>query len=592
MRRHILLLLLIACVATGYSQTKDKDKNSTEFMKMGQTMNRISEFYVDEPPMQKINEKAISTMLSELDPHSVFISAKEVQRANEGLEGKFYGIGVMFQILKDSVHVVEVIRGGPAEKVGILPGDIFVKVNDNLFVGDSVTNSLVMKRFRGDKGTKVTFDIKRQGHKNLLHFNVVRDVIPLTSIDTYFMIDKNTGYMRLDRFARTTMSEFRKAIGELKAQGMTQLIFDLRGNGGGFLDVAIALADEFLPAGKNIVGTKGRDANSINYAKSTSRGDFETGRLVILIDEYSASASEIVTGAVQDWDRGLVIGRRSFGKGLVQRMFDLADGSQIRLTIARYYTPSGRCIQKPYKDGLEAYYRDISNRYSHKEMISADSISLPDSVKYYTGAGRVVYGGGGIIPDIFIPVDTTRMSDYWININGKGLINRFALEWTERNRNNVLAKYPRYADFKAIYPTLGVEQEFDKFVKDNGVEKSTVRGEWAAAWINDHLRKRINDTITPIKDAEYQQYVKTLLNDPALIDEVMKKAADEDKKAKVVTEKSDKYIKSIVKALIVRNLYGVRYYYESYREVDDAYETAVKLIGDDKLYKKLKLQMK
>ena len=270
-------------------------------------------------------------------------------------------------------------------------------------------------------------------------------------------------------------------------------------------------------------------------------------------------------------------------------MFDLSDGSQIRLTIARYYTPSGRCIQKPYKDGLEAYYRDISNRYSHKEMITSDSISLPDSVKYFTAGKRVVYGGGGIIPDIFIPVDTTRMSDYWITLNGRGLINRFALEWTERNRSSVLTKYPKYVDFKAVYPKMGVEQEFDKFVKDNGVEKTSVRGEWAAAWINDYLRKRINDTVNPIKDAEYQQYVKTLLSDTALADEVMKKAADEDKKAKVVSEKSDKYIKSIVKALIVRNLYGIRYYYESYREVDEAYETAVRVINDNKIFKKFKI---
>lgn len=588
MKRIVLTItLLLAFSVAAFAQKGNS--NSTEFMKMGQTMNRIADFYVDEPDMQRINEKAISTMLSELDPHSVFIPAKEVQRTNEGLEGKFYGIGVMFQILKDSVHVVEVVRGGPAEKVGMLAGDVFVKVNGNLFVGDSVTNSLVMKRFRGDKGTKVSFDIKRRGHKDLLHFDVVRDVIPINSIDTYFMIDKTTGYIRLDRFARTTMSEFRKAIVELKMQGMTQLIFDLRGNGGGFLDVAAALADEFLPRNKTIVYTKGRDSTNVHYYKSTDRGDFETGRLVVLIDEYSASASEIVTGAVQDHDRGLVIGRRSFGKGLVQRIFELSDGSQIRLTIARYYTPSGRCIQKPYKDGLDAYYRDIANRYSHKEMITTDSISLPDSMKYYTAAKRVVYGGGGIIPDIFIPVDTTRMSDYWISLNSKGLINRFALEWTERNRTTVLAKYPKYSDFVAAYPTMGVEKEFDKFVKDNGVEKSTVRGEWAAAWVNDYLRKKVNDTVNPLKDSEYASYMKKLIDDPKFHSEMMKKAKDEDQKTKIVVEKSDKYIYTIVKSLIVRNLYGVRYYYETYKENDEAYETAVRVINDNGIFKKFKI---
>lgn len=588
MKRIVLTITLLLFISVAAFAQKG-NSNSTEFMKMGQTMNRIADFYVDEPDMQRINEKAISTMLSELDPHSVFIPAKEVQRTNEGLEGKFYGIGVMFQILKDSVHVVEVVRGGPAEKVGMLAGDVFVKVNGNLFVGDSVTNSLVMKRFRGDKGTKVSFDIKRRGHKDLLHFDVVRDVIPINSIDTYFMIDKTTGYIRLDRFARTTMSEFRKAIVELKMQGMTQLIFDLRGNGGGFLDVAAALADEFLPRNKTIVYTKGRDSTNVHYYKSTDRGDFETGRLVVLIDEYSASASEIVTGAVQDHDRGLVIGRRSFGKGLVQRIFELSDGSQIRLTIARYYTPSGRCIQKPYKDGLDAYYRDIANRYSHKEMITTDSISLPDSMKYYTAAKRVVYGGGGIIPDIFIPVDTTRMSDYWISLNSKGLINRFALEWTERNRTTVLAKYPKYSDFVAAYPTMGVEKEFDKFVKDNGVEKSTVRGEWAAAWVNDYLRKKVNDTVNPLKDSEYASYMKKLIDDPKFHSEMMKKAKDEDQKTKIVVEKSDKYIYTIVKSLIVRNLYGVRYYYETYKENDEAYETAVRVINDNGIFKKFKI---
>ncbi len=587
MKRTVLTLtLLLAFSAAAFAQ---KDKNSNEFMKMGQTMNRIADYYVDEPDMQRINEKAISTMLSELDPHSVFITAKEVQRTNEGLEGKFYGIGVMFQILKDSVHVVEVVRGGPAEKVGMLAGDVFVKVNGKMFVGDSVTNSLVMKRFRGDKGTKVSFDVKRRGHKDLLHFDVVRDVIPINSIDTYFMIDKNTGYIRLDRFARTTMSEFRKAVHELKEQGMTQLIFDLRGNGGGFLDVAVALADEFLPRDKTIVYTKGRDSTNVHYHKSTDRGEFETGRLVVLIDEYSASASEIVTGAIQDWDRGIVIGRRSFGKGLVQRIFELNDRSQIRLTIARYYTPSGRCIQKPYKDGLEAYYRDISNRYSHKEMITTDSISLPDSMKYYTAAKRVVYGGGGIIPDIFIPVDTTRMSDYWISLNSKGLINRFALEWTERNRTSVLAKYPKYSDFVAAYPTMGVEKEFDKFVKDNGVEKTTVRGEWAAAWVNDYLRKKVNDTVNPLKDSEYANYMKKLIDDPKFRSEMMKKAKDEDQKAKTVVAKSDKYINILVKSLIVRNLYGVRYYYETYKENDEAYGTAVRVINDNKMFQKFKI---
>lgn len=576
-----VLAFLVMGTSPAFSQLKEN-------MKMYQVLNMIHDNYVEKPDMPKLVEKAIVPMLAELDPHSVYISAKDVQKANEGLNGNFDGIGVSFQILKDSIHVVDVIRGGPSEKVGIQAGDIIVKVDGKVATGDTITNNFVYKNLRGKKGSVAKVDIKRRGKNETLHFDIVRDKIPINSIDTYFMIDKKTGYIRLDRFSRTTMQEFRSAITDLKDQGMSQLIFDLRGNGGGYLDVAVALADEFLPEDKLIVYTQGV-SSPYHAFTSTKGGSFEKGRLVILIDEYSASASEIVSGAVQDWDRGLVIGRRSFGKGLVQRVFPLNDGAQMRLTTARYYTPSGRCIQKPYKDGLEAYYKDLANRYNHKEMINPDSISVPDSVKFYTSQKRVVYGGGGIIPDLFIPVDTTRMSDYWINLNSKGLINRFALEWTEKHRAEILTKYPNYSNFAEVYPTFGIEEEFARFAESQGVEKTKIRGEWARAWVVDYINKAIKDTVNPIAETSYQDYVAKLLGNPELQKSALEKAKKEDDDARRSVKKSEIYINAYVKALIARNLYGFRYYYEAYKDVDEGYKTAVEIIGDTKLFKKNKI---
>lgn len=580
MKKTLLMILpfLLLCSNPAFSQLKEN-------MKMYQVLNLINDNYVEKPDMPKLVEKAIVPMLAELDPHSMYISAKDVQKANEALNGNFDGIGVSFQIMKDSIHVVDVIRGGPSEKVGIQAGDIIVKVDGKVATGDTITNNFVYKNLRGKKGTVAKVDIRRRGKKETLHFDITRDKIPINSIDTYFMIDKKTGYIRLDRFSRTTMEEFRKSITDLKDQGMTQLVFDLRGNGGGYLDVAVALADEFLPEDKLIVYTQGI-SSPYRAFNSTKGGSFEKGRLVILIDEYSASASEIVSGAIQDWDRGLVIGRRSFGKGLVQRVFQLNDGAQMRLTTARYYTPSGRCIQKPYKDGLEAYYKDLANRYSHKEMINPDSISLPDSVKFYTSQKRVVYGGGGIIPDFFIPVDTTRMSDYWINLNSKGLINRFALEWTEKHRSDVLSKYPDYSNFAEAYSSFGIEEEFAQYAEKQGVEKTKIRGEWARSWIVDYLNKAIKDTVNPISEDNYHDYVVKLLNNPELQKTVLEKAGKEDEDAKKSAQKSEIYINTYVKALIARNLYGFRYYYEAYKEADEGYKTAVDIIGDTRLFKK------
>ena len=442
--------------------------------KISQVVQYIERFYVEDQDMDKIMDKGIESMLQELDPHSVYIPKSDVQKANEPLDGSFVGVGIAFQLVKDTINVVEVIHGGPAEKVGMQPGDKVVQVNGNPAVGDSITNKWVDDHLRGKKNTRVKLGIKRGDANSLIDFDILRDAVPINSVNTYFMIDKEVGYIALSRFSRTSAKEVREAIADLKTQGMKSLIFDLRSNSGGFLDIATEIVDEFLPNDQLIVYTEGK-SHDRQVMKSTAKGSFETGRLVVLIDEYSASASEIVSGAVQDHDRGIIIGRRSFGKGLVQRMFPTIDGGQIRLTISRYYTPSGRCIQKPYNDGLQAYYNDIMNRYNEKELMDPAKVQVPDSLKYYTDNKRVVYGGGGILPDIFVPIDITRASDYYINLRAKNLINNYALEYVGANRNELLQKYPTYNDFNKNYRRLNIDKLFDKYVADAGVKKTTLK---------------------------------------------------------------------------------------------------------------------
>ncbi|MBQ8045617.1 MAG: hypothetical protein IJ269_04615, partial [Bacteroidales bacterium] len=326
--------------------------------------------------------------------------------------------------------------------------------------------------------------------------------------------------------------------------------------------------------------------------KSTAKGSFETGRLVILIDEYSASASEIVSGAVQDHDRGIIIGRRSFGKGLVQRMFPTIDGGQVRLTTSRYYTPSGRCIQKPYNDGLQAYYNDIMNRYNDRELMDPAKVQVPDSLKYYTDNKRVVYGGGGILPDIFVPIDTTRASDYYINLRAKNLINNYALEYVGANRNELLQKYPTYDDFHKNYRRLNIDKQFDKYVAEAGVKKTTLKPEWVIKWVAEALKNETKDTISPIESEDYSDMAKQLLSNPDLMKEVMKKAEAEDKKSKDIDKNSEEYIHVTVKALIARNLYGARYFYEAMAEKDAGYNVAIDVIHNDKIFRRLNINNK
>ena len=401
----------------------------------------LNSFYVDSVDNEKLINEAMKSIVKNLDPHSEYMSKEEVSEMNEPLQGGFDGIGISFNMMNDTLFIVEVITGGPSEKVGLLAGDRILSVDDEVIAGVKMSNKEVMKRLKGPKGTLVRIGVKRRGEPELLEFRIIRDKIPLYSLDAAFMADKKTGYIRLSRFSATTMKEFKEAFEELRQQGMEQLILDLQSNGGGYMNTAVELADEFLPKGRSVVYTEG--LNSPRYqADASERGSFEKGNLIVLIDEYSASSSEIVAGAVQDWDRGLIIGRRSFGKGLVQRIFPLGDGTALKLTVSRYYTPSGRCIQKPYREGVEAYGRDLIERYNRGEMSSADSIHFPDSLRYSTMIEkRTVYGGGGIMPDVFVPVDTSRYTDLHRELVNKGILNRFILTYVDENRRALLDKY-------------------------------------------------------------------------------------------------------------------------------------------------------
>jgi len=434
----------------------------------------INNFYVDTLDMPELTEKAIVMTLKELDPHSSYISAKNVKKANEPLEGSFEGVGLTFQLFKDTILVVGPVPGGPSDKVGIFAGDKIIKVDGEDAFGEDITNQWVMDHLRGKKGTEVTVGIYRKGVNGLIDFNIVRDKIPINSLDAAFMLDDKTGYIKLNRFARNSLDEFHDAMVELESEGMENLVFDLRGNSGGFLGTAMSISDEFLKNKELIVYTEGIHSPRQDL-NANDGGIFEKGKLVVLINEGSASASEIVSGAVQDLDRGLVIGRRSFGKGLVQRPFNLPDGSVVRLTIARYYTPSGRSIQKPYDEGIDEYYKDFSNRMAHGELIHSDSIHFPDSLKYSTKGGRTVYGGGGIMPDIFVPWDSTRYNDVFASLVRKGVFNGFVNEYLNENRKSLNKEFSDVSDFDKNF--ILSESDFTEFVKKATEEEIDIESE-------------------------------------------------------------------------------------------------------------------
>lgn len=559
-------------IAVGLSSVEGLDTMKS-WQILDQTFGLINYQYVETPNLDKLSEAAIGAMMHELDPHSVFIPERNVERANEQLNGNFEGVGISFQIVKDTIQVADVIVGGPSEKVGLMIGDKILTIDKENATGDTINNTYVTKHLRGKKGTTVELSILRSGR--VLNFTIVRDKVPIYSIDSHFMIDANTGYIRLTRFARSSANELRKAIGELKKEGMTRLVFDLRGNGGGFLDIACAVADEFLPGGKLIVYQEGRNQPRQNY-KSTNRGSFIEGELVVLIDETSASASEIVSGAIQDWDRGTVVGRRSFGKGLVQRMYGLKDGSQVRLTTARYYTPSGRCIQKPYDKGVDAYMRDLEKRYQSGELVHADSVHMPDSLKFTTAKGRTVYGGGGIMPDVFVSMDTMRLSDYYLNLRAKGLINDFCNEWGNQHRGDTaIADFSHYMEH---YDSYRIDSVFGDFASTKNVVRSEVKGDWVAGWVADQFKRQLKDSVNAISAENYVEYVTRWQQDTTFMNALAEKARKEDLRTIEINRRSDIYLHYMLKALIARNLFGTEYYYMVMKEQDDGLKAAIKAL--------------
>ncbi|MCK4408022.1 MAG: S41 family peptidase [Bacteroidales bacterium] len=451
---------------------------SYKYNKISDIINYIEQDYVDSVNRKKLTEESIIGMLKELDPHSQYIPAEEFNEVNDQLLGNFEGIGIQFRIEKDTITVINTILGGPSEKSGIKAGDRIVKINDTLVAGIKIKNKDAVKKLKGKRGTKVKVSIFRRGVNELINFNIIRDVIPTYSLDIAYMINDSLGYIKLNKFSATTYDEFIKALKDLKQKGMTKLILDLRGNIGGYLQSAIKIADEFLEDKKLIVYTEG-NSRPKNFAYATEKGCFEKNELIVLIDEESASASEIIAGAIQDNDRGLIIGRRSFGKGLVQEQLNFPDGSALRLTVARYHTPTGRCIQKSYENGIEDYYMEFYNRYTNGELENADSIHFDDSLKYITPGGKVVYGGGGIMPDIYVPIEKDIKLKYYNQLINKGLIFRYAFEYTDKNRDQ-LSTYKTFENFNTDFIISDlIFNDFLNFAEENGVKKENKGIEYA-----------------------------------------------------------------------------------------------------------------
>ncbi|MGM0550804.1 MAG: S41 family peptidase [Bacteroidota bacterium] len=460
------IALLVIATSTAHGQLFNED-----LYKFGRALDYVSSYYVDSVNRNSLVEHALVQMLKELDPHSVYLTKEEVKEMNEPLEGNFEGIGIQFNVLDDTLYVISPIAGGPSEEVGIHAGDRIISIDGENVAGVGLSTNGVRDRLLGEKGTKVKVQVKRKGIDKLLSFTITRDKIPIYSLDASYMVEEEIGYIKLNRFAKTTNDEFEKALKSLKKEGANSLVLDLRGNGGGYLNQAIALADEFFDEEKLLVYTEGRKVEKTEEL-STDEGLCKDGNLVVLIDEGSASASEIVAGAIQDWDRGIVVGRRSFGKGLVQRQVMLPDGAMIRLTVARYHTPTGRVIQKPYDEGTEAYAMELRQRYEQGELMHRDSVHFPDSLRYKTLVeGREVYGGGGIMPDVFVPLDTTTYTSFSSQMLREGLVNRFVLNYVDEHRDELNDKYESFEAFKRdFHVEESVYQTFRDFGQENDVD--------------------------------------------------------------------------------------------------------------------------
>lgn len=474
----LMAICLVAGILIGTFYTNHFSGNklgiiNTSSNKLNALLHIIDEQYVDTVNMFNLVEEAMPQILAELDPHSSYIPAKDLEAVNSDLKGSFSGIGVQFTIQDDTIHINSVIPGGPSEKVGLLAGDRIVEVDDSSFVGKIVTNEEAMRRLKGEKGSKVKLGIYRPGEKDILHFTIVRGDIPVKSIDAAYMVNDKFGYVKVNKFGETTYQELLVALAKLAQANCKGMIIDLRGNTGGYMAAAIQMVNEFLPNNKLIVYTEGRKSPRENYT-SNGTGSSQTMPLIVLMDEGSASASEIFAGAIQDNDRGTIIGRRSFGKGLVQQPIEFSDGSAIRLTIARYYTPSGRCIQKPYEKGNDAEYEmDIITRYEHGEFFSADSIKQNIKEIYHTGLGRTVYGGGGIMPDIFVPQDTTGMTSYYRMAATRGLIVRYTLDYTDKNRSK-LQEYDTPEKMEAYLKKQNLLEKFAEYAESKGLKRRNI----------------------------------------------------------------------------------------------------------------------
>ena len=467
---------------------------SNNFNKLNYVLMLLKSMYVDSIKTDELTEKIIPMVLEELDPHSTYVPKEEAEMANEELEGSFSGIGVQFNIQNDTVMVVDVIAGGPSEKVGIMPGDRIIEVNDSTFVGKNINNNKVLKTLRGEKGTKVNVGIKRNSSDETLYFTITRGDIPVNSVDIAYALTPKIGYIKVSRFGANTYNEFVTELTKLKKQGCEEFMIDLRYNSGGYLHAAIKMINEFLEKGELIVYTEGRSYPRED-AIANGKGMFKDIPVCVLINEWSASASEIFAGAIQDQDRGTIVGRRSFGKGLVQQQVPLFDDSQVRITIAHYYTPSGRSIQKPYEGGkLEEYEKDLLNRYEHGEFFSADSIAATDSIKYYTKNGRVVYGGGGIMPDYFVPQDTTGHTPYYTEAHNKGYTYSFAFQYADKNRETL----KQFKDYTLLCDYLDKENinlQFYKFAESKGLTTETAGRDECADVINNILKAYISRNI-------------------------------------------------------------------------------------------------